>query len=302
MTSPIDSLCRAPAWLRVIIALAIPVVVFGIYLRFAALQDVFCRAPDELAEMMPGLRLHALPILNLRDPIRYNFVQSLFYSQHGLGDVSFYYLASGALSLLGFPIGERYLFAAGGLTNLGLAVAGGILAVWLFRSAGTGWIFAILVLISPFYVSPYVFHLSSDVYLGHIGEFYYGLSYVGGLRPVEHNHLLDFGLNQFHREHAPEAFYRPYGEQHFDYYVEFVERPDPLTRSSLDRLAREGFDVVCNIFDDGRLIGRVYLSSGQPAFGINYQDAETGWDRMVSARTLVREPLAGTAYHWRTPE
>lgn len=142
---------RTPGWRHVLTILLVPVAVFGIYIRFTWLFDVFCRSPDELAEVMPGLRLHGLPLLNLRDPIRYNFIQSLFFSQHGLGDVSFYYLASGVLSL-GLPVSERFLFIASGLTNVGLAFAGAILAKRLLESAATGWVFAMLVLVSPFYV------------------------------------------------------------------------------------------------------------------------------------------------------
>src|SRR6266545_5479296 len=128
------------------------VIVFGLYVRFAGLRDVFCHSPDELAEVMPGLRLHGLPFFNFRDPIRYNFIQSAFYSQHGLGDVSFYYLASGALSLVGLPVSERSLFAVAGVTNLAFAAAGCILAASLIESILTGWVFALLVLVSPFYV------------------------------------------------------------------------------------------------------------------------------------------------------
>ena len=54
----------------------------------------------ELSEVMPGLRLHSLPLFNIDAPVRYNFVKSMFYSLHGLSDVSYYYLASGLLSLI----------------------------------------------------------------------------------------------------------------------------------------------------------------------------------------------------------
>jgi hypothetical protein len=141
-----------PSWLRVLLVLSIPFAVFGIYARTAGLPDAFCRSPDELAEVMPGIRLHALPVLNLRAPLRYNFVQSMFYSQHGLGDVSFYYLASGALSLLHLPVSERSLFLVSGATTLALAVAGFMLCLRVLRSATSGAIFVSLVWLSPFYV------------------------------------------------------------------------------------------------------------------------------------------------------
>lgn len=592
-----------PVWLRVVIALALPVAVFGVYVRFAALQDVFCKSPDELAEMMPGLRLHSLPITNLRAPLRYNFVQSMFYSQHGLGDVSFYYLASGMLSAIGLPIAERALFSASGATNLALAVAGGVVGARVLGSAGTGWVFALLTLLSPFYVfvsrtgwgrltwtpflllvlflgqwkamrerspwwsalfiglagflsltdgvvflpligvlalfvpsgrlgerlrhlaqdrilvaaviavllgagvgliaalearrrgtnltlmayllfkgtsggvmptgaaltgwqhavdwyfpfrgawigvtlacvlaglrglrghrigfvaawwllastgvlryasgpdpdpswlnayalavpsfllaawlvaaiadrqlwilrrvpswmcgvlsmalllgllwpmavqantvafsttpahgitmvssdgmprlsacralkaasfyvrshstgPPYVFHLSSDPSLGHIGEFYYGLSYGRSLRPEDPNHLLDFGLQQFHRRHSPEAFYRAYGVEHFDYYIDFVDDEDPLKESAVNRLSHAGARVVCTIWNDGRPIGRILSFRDEKMTDLDYRTAAAAWDRtFTNPRTLLQQVPAGTAYHfgynWRTPE
>src|SRR6185436_15298436 len=134
-----------PNWWRAfVLILTGAFVVFALYVRFADLGDVFCRSPDELAEIMPGVRLHALPITNLGAPIRYNFIQSMFYSQHGLGDVSFYYLASGMLSLVRLPVSEQWLFAASGATNLAFALAGAVLAALLLESAATGWIFALL--------------------------------------------------------------------------------------------------------------------------------------------------------------
>jgi len=588
------------------------VAAFGTYVRFAGLPDVFCRSPDELAEVMPGLRLHVLPLLNVRDPVRYNFIQSMFYSNHGLGDVSFYYLASGALSLLGLPISERFLFLAGGVTNIGLALAGGILGARLLRSAGTGWVFAMLVLVSPFYVFvsksgwarltwtpllvvllflcqqkamrdrgvvwpavfcalagftsltdgfvifpilvvlgllmtdggpadrvrrlvgdrvflsgflafalgigldlliglgarrrgtdltmmayvmlrgghgalvpsrealavwaqsvdwyfpfrgawlvvttafalavldglrggmaglvaawwllasvgvlrysagqsnighasdlgwlnayhlaapslllvawliasiaegrlpiagrlwpsargalavallvplvtlmagqaqvvafaavpvpgltseqlahdvgpglrlsacrtvkaasfyvrshetglPYVFQLSSQVALGHFGEFYYGLSYGGSLRQDDLNHLLDFGGHQFGRQYPPEAFYRAYGVRQFDYYVDFADDPNPFKVLAVNRLLGEGARVVCTIRDGGRPIGRILSFRDERPVDLDYRTAAQSWDRMFAHPwTLLLQPLAGTAYHfgysWRSPE
>lgn len=607
------SLGRAPAWLRVVIALSIPLAAFGIYVRASGLPDAFCRSPDELAEMMPGIRLHALPLLNLGAVLRYNFAQSMFYSQHGLGDVSFYYLASGLLSLLRLPVSERFLFLAGGVTNLALAAAGVVVGARLLRSAGTGWVFAALVLVSPFYVFvsrsgwgrltwtpllvlllfltqqramqrrgvvwpigfcvlagfvsltdgftvfpllavlgwlsvegspaerlrrlardrvflagvgvfavgiaidlliglaaqrrgtdltlmgyvllrgahgsllpsrdawvvwarvvdlyfpfrgmwiavtvicglaaieglrgrtiglvaawwllssagllrylagvesmgrtaaagwlnasgslavpsfllvawfiasigdgtlpgarrlrpalggilaiavwlalvvplgaqgeavafasvpirgltidqlsqappasvggcrtvkaaafyarsrpprlPYVFHLSSNVHLGHIGEFYYGLSYGRSLRPEDPNHLLDFGrqTGQFKQAHFPDEFARVYGVDHFDYYVDIADDPDPMRVDALNRLLAAGARVVCTIRDEGRTIGRILSFSGEPPIDLDYRPASASWDRQFGrARTLLLQPLAGTAYHfgynWRSPE
>ena len=606
-----DRLRAVPDWLRVVIICTALAAVFGAYLRFAEQNDVFCQAPDEMSEVMPGTRLHALPLLNISAPTRYNFIRSMFYSQHGLGDVSFYYLASGTLSLLHLPVSERSLFFAGGVTNLAFALAGGLLAASVIGSIGAGWIFALLVLVSPFYVFvsktgwarlswtplllvlvflcqwmamrrrsagwtialcalagfaaltdafvmlpvvgvlawllaggrrgapllrdpvflaaaaviaaavavdvligliaqsrgtgltmisyvlvrgqsgvvpslhvltawmqcvdyyfpfrgawivvavafvlatlegfrgrlvgfvaawwalasigilryaaamedinptsvpgflnayyiappsfllvawlvasvgerrlkiagrvrpqwggivacvatltlafpmarqaylvtfamsprldigpnrlvkytdmplstcrtvkaaafyirshekalPFVFHLSSDPYLGHIGEFYYGLSYSRSSRPEDPNHLLDFGWHQFSRHYSPEAFYSAYGVSHFDYYVDFIEERGNLSADrafaveAADRLKKEGARVVCTIWDQGRPIGRILSFQDEPPTDLEYRAAAAGWDRRFGrASTLLQEPLAGSSYHfgynWRSP-
>lgn len=600
-------------WLRAIALLSLPLLGLGIYFRFTALPDAFCRSPDELAEMMPGIRLHALGFLNVRDGLRYNFFPSMFYSQHGLGDVSFHYLASGLLSLLHAPVSERWLFVTSGVTNVALALAGMAVGIRLLRSAGIAWVFATLILVSPFYVFvsrtgwgrltwtpflllmlflsqwramrqrdpvwtaafcalagfvsltdgfmnlpllavvglllvdgsllerigrlardrvflaglavfaagividlaiglvamrrgtdltlmgyvmlrgahgslipsrdalavwarvvdlyfpmrgawvgvaaiavlaaiaglrgrvigfvaawwllasmglirylagvesmgrtaaagwlnasgslavpsfllaawfiasiadgsllgtrrfrpvvrtalavvlwlvliapmavqadtvafadvpahgltidqlsrtapgglnachtlkaaafyvrsrrpalPYVFHLTSNVYLGHIGEFYYGLSYGRSSRPEDPNHLLDFGrlTGQFKQAHFPEEFARAYGVAHFDYYVNFLDDRDPLTAEAVRRLVAEGARVVCTILDGDRPIGRILSFSGESPIELDYRTASASWDRQFGrAGTLLLQPLAGTAYHfgynWRTPE
>ncbi|MBI3490723.1 MAG: hypothetical protein HY047_02860 [Acidobacteria bacterium] len=600
-------------WLRFVLALTVLTAALGIYFRFTDLMDALCRSPDEMSEIMPGLRLHALPLLNVRDGIRYNFLQSMFFSQHGLGDVTFYYLSSGAMRLLGQPISERTLFMASGLTNVGLAAAGVVLGLCVLESAAAGWTFALLVFVSPFFVFvsksgwgrltstpllvlllfvtqsramrtrrpawvasfcalagwvsltdgfvmlpivavlgvaltdggivdrvrrlardrvfvagflafalgvafdvliglvarrrgtdltmvgyvllrggrgglmpsrdvwvawaravdwyfpfrgawiavtiafllaaiealrgravgvlaawwllasygviryvtglvsvghvpeatwlnasplatpslllvawaisafaegqvilarrlppvarggfalallltlatmmaqqaevvafepvasrgllpeqlsrevgsglkmsmcrtvkaaafyvrshdenlPYVFQLTKLAALGHFGEFYYGLSYGGSLRPPDPNHLLDFGDDRFGRQYQPEAFYRAYGVPRFDYYVEFVDdNRNPFTRPAVDRLVGEGARVVCTIRDGGRPIGRIYSFRNEPSIDVEYRDAEDGWDRTVgrSSRRQL-QPLAGSAYHfgysWRSPD
>src|SRR5262245_23203012 len=110
MNSAIARARRTPVWLRLIVVCFIPVAAFGAYARFTAIPDVLCKSPDELAELMTGLRLHALPLSNIGVEIRNNFFTSMFYSNHGWGDGSFYYLSSSMLSLFGFPIAERNLY------------------------------------------------------------------------------------------------------------------------------------------------------------------------------------------------
>ncbi len=587
---------------RALIAVTLAAVVFGAYVRFADENDVFCQSPDEMSEVMPGTRLHGLPLFNLSDPIRYNFFRSMFYSQHGLGDVSFYYLATGALTAMHLPTSERNLFVAGGLTNLAMAAAGGVFAAYVIGSPAMGWIFALLVLVSPFYVFvsktgwarltwtpflllllfcvetiafrrrraawtaafaalgafaaltdgfimipvvvlvawyaiggpdtlrrlcrdpvavagavaiaaaiaidviigliaqgrgsgltmvsymlvrggsgmvpslhvlgawlqsiddyvpfrgawvvvlvafvtatvkgfrgdpvgvvafwfalaslgllrygsaleainprsapgflnayyiappslllvawllaslargraawvaigaavvlaaamgrqawivafaepprpdiapnrlvkltdmplsacrtvkaaayyirshergtvPYVFHLSSDPYVGHIGEFYYGLSYSRSSKPEDPNHLLDFGWQQFGRYNPPEAFYTAYQVPHFDYYVQFAEERTnlptdrPFAAAAAERLRREGAREVCTIWDNGRPIGRILSFAPAPHEDVDYRTAAAAWDRSFArADRLMQQPLAGTSYHfgynWRPP-
>ena len=609
-------------WLMVIVAATLAAAVLGSYARFAEQNEVFCQAPDEMSEVMPGIRLHGLPLTNLGAPTRYNFVRSMFYSQHGLGDTSFYYVASGLLSLLGIPVSESSLYAAGGMTNLGLAIAGGILGR-LVGGPATGWTFALLVLVSPFYVFvsksgwarltwtplllmllflcqwlairrrgliwpalfsglglfvaltdgfvilpvvlavgwfavgdeslrersagerlrrlardrvfligcaaiglglafdlalalaarargsdltvmayvlarggagrllpsmhvlsawaqsvdyyfpfrgawilvalacafavrdglrgrpigfvaawwllasfgivryaaateamsggvpgflnayqlaapsfllvawllasfahgrlpmtdrlgpvvrglvaggvvlamaglmarqttvvafaepprsdigsnrlvkhtdmplsacrtvkaaafyirshqaearlPYVFHLSSDVYLGHIGEFYYGLSYGGSSQPDDPNHLLDFGWHQYSRQHPPDAFYGPYGVRLFDYYVAFTEErattkaPQDFAPAVVRRLQAQGARVVATVTDGGRPIGRILSFRDEPHIELDYRTASEEWNRRFGrAGTLMQQPLAGSSYHfgyqWRPPD
>lgn len=606
----------ASGWPRSATVFLAVVVCFGIYLRFTGLLDVFYRGTDELAEVMPGIRLHALPFFNLRDPIRYNFFQSMFYSQHGLGDVSFYYLMSGGLALLGLPIAERFLFMAGAVTNLGLALAGAMMASRVLRSRGTGYVFVALVMVSPFYVFvsqsgwarttwtpllllmlflfqwkamrsrgvvwstlfcvlggfvsltdglvmlpmvpilglfladgglakrirqllrdrvfvagmltiafslgvnlliglaairrgtdltvmaylllrgghgglipsgavlsgwagnldqylaltggwllvasaflvaawdglrgrpigfvaawwalasagvirygmgqearggaaevvflsafqlalpsfllvawliasiaegrvalmwrlapqlrrslslalllsvtgamafraftdqrnlvykqasplpggerhkdwpadprsllntarmvkaaafyvrshgpalPYVFQLDSSLRLGHIGEFYYGLSYGRGLTPEDPNHLLDFGRDQFGRPAAPESLYRAYGVTSFDYYVDFADTDDEFRAETIYRLLGAGARVVCTISDGENRLGRILSFRDEPPISLDYWTAAKAWDwTFAKPRALLLQPLAGTAYHfgynWRAPE
>src|SRR5579871_6004791 len=576
------------------LALTVAAIAFGLYVRFAGLPDVFCHSPDEFSEIMPGLRLHALPFPGLDRPVRYGFVPSMFYSQHGLGDVSFYYLASAALSGAGLPVSERWLAAVGGIANLALIALGVTFAITVLDSAAAGWLFALLTLVSPFYVFvsktgwarlswtpmlliallllqhralqrpkraatpafwilalfvaltdacitlpvvplaawwetsgawrdrlrtlrrnpafvggllamaaglavdvvlgvaahrrhtdltmigyvllrarggswmptlgalrmwarcvdgyvpipagwvlalaafalavrdarrgsrigivafwwalasvgiiryasggaepgalnayyiapptlllvawlivrcpvaigsvvaatllipfaieahvaafdtaprfglrveqlvhhtempvstcrtikaaafyirsrppalPNVFHLSSDgwnVYLGHIAEFYDGLSYGRAADTDDPNHVFDFGEQRFGRQVPPEALAAAYGLPHFDYYIDFVDEPDRagVKPATLARLQREGARVVVTIADRGRPIGRILAFSSEPPTTLEYADAAAGWDRTFArASTLLLQPIAGSAYHfgynWKTPE
>jgi hypothetical protein len=607
-------LSRASHLLRAgLVAATLLAAALGAYVRFAQENQVFCQAPDEMSEVMPGTRLHGLPLTNFSAPTRYNFFKSMFYSQHGLGDVSFYYLAGGALSALHVPVSEANLYAAGGLTNLVFAAAGGLFAAAI-GGAATGWTFALFVLVSPFYVFvsksgwarltwtplllvlvflcqwramrtrgaawtalfcalgaftaltdgfvmlpvvavvgwyasarrvgalvrdrvflvgcaaiglglavdlalalaaiakgteltvlayvlargktgglvpslhvlaawaqcvdyyfpfrgawipvaaafflaareglrgrpigiaaawwllasfgivryaaaaaamtaggvpgflnayqiappslllmawllsslleggvplldrlprlprqagafvavaaiaivmawqssvvafaepprndigfnrlakytdmplsacrvvkaaafyvrshqaagaplPYVFQLTNDVYLGHIGEYYYGLSYGGSSSPDDPNHLLDFGWHQFGRQYPPEAFYRPYGVKNFDYYVQFEEEqpmrvPQEFAPDAVRRLEAEGAHIVARIHADGKVIGRILSFRDEKLADIDFDTASAEWNqRFARAGTLMQQPLAGSSYHfgyqWRSPE
>jgi hypothetical protein len=132
------------------------------------------------------------------------------------------------------------------------------------------------------------------------------LSYGRSSTPEDPNHLLDFGFWQFNRLSPPQAFYRAYGVERFDYYVDFLDNQEPLRREVADQLVRDGARVVCTITDNGRPIGRILSFSDRKPIELDYRTAARMWDDLVSARTLVRQPLAGTAYHfgynWRAPE
>ena len=158
---------------------------------------------------------------------------------------------------------------------------------------------------------PYVFHLSNDVYLGHIGEYYYGLSYGGSAKPDDPNHLLDFGWHQFSRQYPPEAFYGPYGVKTFDYYVQFEEE-QPMKVShefapdTVRRLEAEGAHVVARIHADGKVIGRILSFKDEKLVELDFNEASAEWNRRFArASTLLQQPLAGSSYHfgyqWRSP-
>jgi hypothetical protein len=163
-----------------------------------------------------------------------------------------------------------------------------------------------------------VFLLTSDLTLGHIGEFYYGLSYSGSTRGEGTNHLLDFGTQVLGRRYAPWALAHAYGVPHFDYYVEFL---DPLYRAFLDdhfpgetafttdvvdRLVADGAHVSATILEGDREIGRVITFRDEPPVALDSREAARVWDR-VFARPgrLIQQPLAGSAYHfgyhWKIP-
>jgi hypothetical protein len=160
---------------------------------------------------------------------------------------------------------------------------------------------------------PYVFHLASDAYVGHIGEFYYGLSYTRSSNPEDPNHLLDFGWQQFARHVPPERFYAAYGVPRFDYYIEFSEERTnseadrPFAIEAAERLRREGAHVVCTIWDESRIIGRILSFRNETPIDLEYRVAAAAWDRVYGRPDrLLQQPLAGSSYHfgynWRPPE
>lgn len=135
-----------------LIAVIAAAVLVGATARVTGMRTTFCATPDELAEVMPGLRLHGLPILNIGADIRSNFLGSTFYSQHGLGDTGFYYVARLVLGGLRVPISEQNLWLFTGATN---ALMIGIAAwlMWLLtRSRATAAAVVIIMAVSPFYV------------------------------------------------------------------------------------------------------------------------------------------------------
>jgi hypothetical protein len=133
-------------------AVVIAGVLFGAHARATGMRDAFCTTPDELAEVMPGVRLTALSVLNTSSDVRTNFVASMLYSQHGLGDSGFYYAASLILGGLGIPISEQNLWLMTGAANgLLIGVAGWLL--WLTtRSRASVAAVVLIMAVSHFYV------------------------------------------------------------------------------------------------------------------------------------------------------
>jgi hypothetical protein len=157
---------------------------------------------------------------------------------------------------------------------------------------------------------PYVFQIYSNVRLGHIGEFYYGLAYGRGLHPEDPNHLLDLGKDQFGRLVAPELFYRAYGVKSFDYYVDFPENADnkdEFRGETIYRLLGAGARVVCTVSEGENRLGRILSFRDERPISLDYWTAARSWDRtFAKPGTLLLQPLAGTAYHfgynWKSPE
>ena len=115
-----------------------------------------------------------------------------------------------------------------------------------------------------------VFHLSESMMLGVIGEFYYGLSYVGNNHTGERNRIVDFGTEAVKRRATPEQWAGAYGVPHFTYYVEFLPNADATANSYIHR---EGFfhetnwDVLLEldwpIFEMGKSIVHVRLAQSR---------------------------------------
>jgi hypothetical protein len=143
-----------------------------------------------------------------------------------------------------------------------------------------------------------VFHLTSAVALGHFGEFYYGISYGANPRTGERNRLVDFGGQVLGRARSAREMASAYGVRHFDHYVQFADDDGPLVASAVDELRRQGARPVLEVTSDGRVIGRVW-SFDSPSIGtVAFREAAHRWDTSVYLRDLIRQPLAGTAYHF----
>ncbi|MBI1892857.1 MAG: hypothetical protein HYS14_01915 [Candidatus Rokubacteria bacterium] len=152
----------------------------------------------------------------------------------------------------------------------------------------------------------YVFHLSSDVFLGHFGEFYYGLSYSRSSTPEEPNRLLDFGREVFGKEVAPDELYEAYRVPHFDYYVDFMGEGGAWRSEVISKLLKSGARVVLVVRYQGREIGRVLSYRPVPERTFEYAEAAAAWDQTYGRLDrLFQQSLAGTSYHfgynWRRP-
>ena len=122
-------------WLKVAIGVSVLLVLGSAVLhRFTGI-DRLLWGSDELATLLPGMRLHLLPWFNLGDPVRENFFKSLVMPVHGLGDTVFFYLVVAVFRTLDLSLTEANLFRAAAT----LSVASlGLLFVFVRRLFGVG--------------------------------------------------------------------------------------------------------------------------------------------------------------------
>jgi hypothetical protein len=141
-----------------------------------------------------------------------------------------------------------------------------------------------------------VMQLTTENQLGVMGEFYYGVSYVGNNKTGERNRLLDYGTLVYGRRYAPEELAALYGVPHFDYYVEFLTVNEPFTAASVARLERAGARPVLEVRDGGVAIGRVLSFAPLPAGTMDAAGIDARWNRVGHLSQLFRQSLAGTAF------
>lgn len=142
-----------------------------------------------------------------------------------------------------------------------------------------------------------VLQLTTDNQLGVMGEFYYGISYVGNNQTGERNPLLDYGTIPLGRRYTPNELASLYGVRNFDYYVEFLPA-DAFTEVAVDDLRRSGAQVSLEIRDRTRLIGRVISFKSRPVSVIEVDSIASRWDRVGHLSQLFRQSLAGTSFHF----
>jgi hypothetical protein len=143
-----------------------------------------------------------------------------------------------------------------------------------------------------------VFHLTDEMALGLIGEFYYGLSYVGNNHTGERNRIEDFGGQAIKRRYTPEQLAAAYGVPHFTYYVEFLPDADAFTADAVERLKRAGARPALEVRDGDRLRGRVWRFDAPGLEVMQLEEVSARWDRVGHLPQLFQQSLAGTAYHF----
>jgi hypothetical protein len=150
-----------------------------------------------------------------------------------------------------------------------------------------------------------VFHLSESMMLGVIGEFYYGLSYVGNNHTGERNRIVDFGTEAVKQRATPEQWAGAYGVPHFTYYVEFLPNADAFTAAAVERLESAGARVTLEVHDGDRRIGRVWKFESTSTQVMQRDEVSARWDKVGHLPQLFLQSLAGTAYHfgavWPSP-
>lgn len=128
-TSRGNNLKRIYAGLSIVSAF-IAVFIFGFWVRAYKLPTML---NTECWDITNAIRLHYLPLFNLKESIRFNFAKSFFMGMHGTVDSLYWYFISGIYDLLGIPISEHNIYLAQVILGMSLIL---IMAIFVWRLFG----------------------------------------------------------------------------------------------------------------------------------------------------------------------